>query len=318
MKYCAFGCTLESDEPLPELPPAPGSPAPRWRVFWHDSIRWPAALRWRTLWAAARADGGVAVARAAGTCFLRFDGLATAAIGRGRIALAPVHSADPEAVRHALLDQILPLALAAAGETVLHASAVAAGGAALLFAGGAGSGKSTLAAALSAGGAEVLADDGVLLERRGEAVWAVPSYRGLRLWPDAAAGTVVRGFSMAARPRRAAAIEKYRLVPRDAVICAPALPVAAVYTLHPGSGAPAFSRLTRRDTALELVRHAYTPEPAGRAGVVAHLDRAVSWSEGLDVWRLDAPRDLTSLPGLAAAVLAHAGARGASARLQTR
>lgn len=315
MKYRAFDRAVESDEPLPELPSAHGSGEPRFRVSWHAPIRWPSGLRWHRLWSGDGTDGGVAIARRGGTSFLRFDGVATAAIDRGRIALAPDPWVDPEAVRHALLDQILPLALAAEGETVLHASAVEADGAALLLLGGAGSGKSTLAAALSARGACVLADDGVLLERRGEDVWAVPSYRGLRLWPDAASSAGACGFSRPPRRDTTPIATKYRLVPADRDAGALSRPLAAAYSLGPGASI-AFARLSRRDAALEFVRHTFMPDVQGRTAVVARLDRAASWSGRLQIWRLDAPRDFAFLPQLARAVLAHAGACAASVRLQ--
>jgi hypothetical protein len=314
MRYCVFGRALESDEPLPELPPARASAEPRFTVSWHASVHCPSALRWRTLRAASGVVADVSIARADDLSFLRVAGLATAAFDRRRIAVAVDPAADRERVRHALLDQILPLALAADGETVLHASAVEADGAALLFLGSAGSGKSTLAAALSACGAGVMADDSVLLELRGEAGWAVPSYRGLRLWPDAAECAAARGFSIQPGRHRPRATAKYRLLPVDPGGHAQARPVAAAYTLATGA-AVAFTRLSRRDAALELVRHAFLPDVDSRATVLAHTDRATSWSGRLQIWRLDAPRDLTRLPGLARAVLAHAGSCGVSARL---
>lgn len=59
--------------------------------------------------------------------------------------------------------------------TVPHqASCVAVGSRGVLIEGEPGSGKSSLALALIDRGATLVGDDGVLLERRGERVWALP------------------------------------------------------------------------------------------------------------------------------------------------
>lgn len=60
-------------------------------------------------------------------------------------------------------------------ERLLHqASSVAVGGRAVLIEGPPGSGKSSLALALIDRGALLVGDDGVVLEARGYAVWALP------------------------------------------------------------------------------------------------------------------------------------------------
>jgi len=55
-----------------------------------------------------------------------------------------------------------------------QASCVAIGGRAVLIEGAPGSGKSSLALALIDRGAVLVGDDGVLLERRGTELWALP------------------------------------------------------------------------------------------------------------------------------------------------
>jgi hypothetical protein len=92
---------------------------------------------------------------------------------------------DDAALRHALLDQVIPRVLAAMGGTVLHASAVMVEGTAMLFAGPSGSGKSTMAARLVEAGYPLISDDAAALDVVGDR-WRVSlSYPGLRLWPDA-------------------------------------------------------------------------------------------------------------------------------------
>jgi hypothetical protein len=94
--------------------------------------------------------------------------------------------------------------------------------------------------------------------------------------------------------------------------------VTAGYAPHPGDARTSITRLSRRDAALALVRHAFTPDVESRAAILAHFDRAAVWAGRLEVWRLAAPRDLSQLPLLARAVLAHARSCRASVTLKDR
>jgi hypothetical protein len=87
--------------------------------------------------------------------------------------------------RHLLLNQILPLVLSRRDRLVLHAGAVSIGGEVFAFIGPTGSGKSTLVAACANAGAEVVADDSVVISRQGNQWMAWPSYPAIRLWSSA-------------------------------------------------------------------------------------------------------------------------------------
>ncbi|MBW8783139.1 MAG: HPr kinase/phosphatase C-terminal domain-containing protein [Novosphingobium sp.] len=83
---------------------------------------------------------------------------------------------------------------------VHQATCVALGGRALLIEGPPGAGKSSLALSLLDRGAELIGDDGVVLERRGDVVWASPPPNtagvlevrnvGLLPWPTVAEAPV--------------------------------------------------------------------------------------------------------------------------------
>lgn len=88
--------------------------------------------------------------------------------------------------RHLLLNQILPLVLSRRGRLVLHAGAVAINGHVVAFIGPTGSGKSTLVAACADAGAEVVADDSLVISLEGDRWMAWPSYPAIRLWESAA------------------------------------------------------------------------------------------------------------------------------------
>ena len=87
--------------------------------------------------------------------------------------------------RHLLLNQILPLALSRRGRLVLHAGAVSIRGEVFAFIGPTGSGKSTLVAACANAGAELVADDSVVITRSDNRWTAWPSYPAIRLWSSA-------------------------------------------------------------------------------------------------------------------------------------
>ena len=193
--YKVCGIRLRSAIALPELTRLAGrradcvvevsrGPLPPGRVDWFH--RWRMASR--PVW--------LRIGRRDGRYVLRFPDLADFEVspsGRHVVALAP-RSLPPETLRHLLLDQVLPLALGRMGLTPIHASAVHVPGlGTIAFAGGAGSGKSTLAAALAREGCTIVSDDCLVVSARRDGVWAIPSYRGVRLWPDAASRLGYRG-----------------------------------------------------------------------------------------------------------------------------
>lgn len=83
------------------------------------------------------------------------------------------------------------------GAACLHASAIAEGEYVTAFVGPSGSGKSTAAAARVLAGATLIAEDVLALIADG-GVRAVPSYAGIRLWPEA--GELLRGSRDAFAP----------------------------------------------------------------------------------------------------------------------
>jgi hypothetical protein len=95
----------------------------------------------------------------------------------------PLMGIDDAALRHLLLDQVLPRLVSGLGEIVVHASCVSRDGYTVAFVGSTGAGKSTLAAGFHDAGWSVLTDDCLLL-RGDEAINVSGSYAGIRLLPD--------------------------------------------------------------------------------------------------------------------------------------
>ena len=75
---------------------------------------------------------------------------------------------------------------------VLHAGAAADQRGAVAFVGAPGEGKSTLTGGFCVAGWRLVADDCLLLRQETGTLLAVPSYPGLRLWPDAATALFAR------------------------------------------------------------------------------------------------------------------------------
>ena len=94
----------------------------------------------------------------------------------------------------------------------------------LVILGDSGMGKSTLASAFACSGADVLSDDGVLLDFTPPRVRAVPGYPGLRLWPDSLGAL----FAIASAARRMRLNVPIRLMLtarlKPASECGPSLP----------------------------------------------------------------------------------------------
>jgi hypothetical protein len=210
-------------------------------------------------------------------------------------------------IRHLLLDQVIPMVLAHRGHLAIHASAVVTAGGVLAFAGKAGWGKSTLCASLARSGRPALADDCVVIEERRGRVVAVPSYPGLRLWPDAAralgrrhlGGQPVADYS-----------DKRRVDPRPGQTHRPrATPLSAIYVLAPPRTAKAvrIDRLTPREAVGRLLAHTHRLDVTDRVRLTTELDALGRLAGRVPVFELAFPRDLRHLR-LRAAVLRHAAA----------
>ena len=302
MMYRAYGRVLESDQPLPELDAASAGRADL-RLVWNATVHAPPGARWSTLWRFSSGEPWVTAARASNAHHFRFGRLAEFRVSAALIEMAPRGRVADATLRHLLLDQALPLALAAQGALVVHASAVSLQGRAALFAGRAGAGKSTLAALLARDGAPILADDGVLLEESAEGLRAVPSYPGLRLFSDSSAAAALKP----ARIEVSDDSTKRRVVQamRPDMFQSAAAPLGRIYVLSDG---PALSidRVTRRDAAIEILRHAYRADIDDAHALRRQLDAIAGVSSALDVWILTRPRDFSKAAEVARAVAAHA------------
>jgi hypothetical protein len=182
---------VRSSVPLPELPPAMANAHEQWEF----SVRRRAVPRkashaWFHHWYEDDRRCSLSFARISDGYCLRFHRAGDFEIAprRRRIQCTAPASVSARTIRHLFLNQVVPL-VATDRRLVLHASAVMHGSMATGFLGPGGAGKSTLAAALCQAGAHLVTDDALMLDRRGRTLRAIPTYAGLRLWPDAARDT---------------------------------------------------------------------------------------------------------------------------------
>lgn len=136
-----------------------------------------------------------------------------------------------------LVGPILSLVLHLRGAVMLHASAVRIGDFAVAFVGPQGAGKSTTAASFALAGYSVLTDD-VATVREDSAIFrVVPAYPRIRLWPESV--DMLFG-SPDALPKLTPNWGK-RYLDLDSVsyhFQSDALPLGAIYFLHPRNDAP--------------------------------------------------------------------------------
>jgi hypothetical protein len=299
--YHAYGRVVSSDIPLPELPVTTVGEADI-ELTWNALDR-TARGPWTVLWRFSSGEPWVSTSRANGLTHLRFSKFADCAVSPRHIAVCRRGHAAQATLRHLVLDQALPLVLAARGCLVVHASAVTDGTRAFVIAGTAGAGKSTLAALLARTGLEVLADDGVVIERVGGGrVVAVPSYPGLRLYSDSAiaADLVIEGGTDVAEYSR-----KLRFFPsRRAEDAVESIPLSAIYVLHPSVGRVSIQALSQRDAAIAVLAQSYRLDPGDSRALVAELDRIIAIAP--PAWRLSYPRDLLRAAEVVSALLSHA------------
>ena len=311
--YLVGDLTINSNIPLPELPPGNRS-GPQCSFCLADArAQQPVAYRWHHQWVLPNGVGWLAFARQGSDYLLRFPNIGDFLISAdGReVRCCPQPGTPLDTLRHLFLDQVVPLLLSKRGHLVLHASAVAAPEGTLGFVGASGQGKSTLALSFAKRGFPVLADDCLLLEERCDQLIAVPSYPGLRVWPEALSALVGNGASL---PRVAHYTTKKRLRLADVglPVSAGSLPLRRMYFLVPPEEAKQTTvvtteRLSPREAFMEMLKYAYLLDVNDRERLREQFDRLGRASALTAFYRLAFPRRLSLLPSVQDVILANLG-----------
>ena len=162
-----------------------------------------------------------------------------------------------------LLGPVMGFVLLLRGLVCLHASAIVVDGHAIALIGPAGAGKSTTAAAFAARGFNVLAEDVVTLDDRGDDFLVRPAYPCIRLWPASAA--TLYGSSSALPPLTPNWDKCYLDLTRGPVLETSRFentprPLAAIYLLGDRRDvpeAPFVTPLDRAEGLMSLVANTY-------------------------------------------------------------
>lgn len=215
-QYRAFGLSIASALPLPELPLEP-STAPADVEIVLGSVS-PDGI-----------PGGVPLSpvRWGGPQQYWIDepGVCRVLIERGvRITVEPVANADDGALRLVVLGVSMAAILYQRGYLILHGNAVAIGEGCIVCVGHSGAGKSTLCTEFIRRGFSLLADDVCAVAPDGT---VQPGYPRIKLWQDAAQKLDV---DTAALARLRQGPDKFSLPLEHQFVSKP-LPLRAVYTL---------------------------------------------------------------------------------------
>ena len=288
--YRFAGLIISSDFPMPELPRATGTPVVH--LSTGTRLRDDVPRQWCHSW---RVRGGPFWMRVAATGsghIVQFPGFAEFAVTPDAIVCHARTGVPSGTVRHLLLDQLIPALLGSRARLVLHASAVDIGARAIGFLGAAGAGKSTLAAALVRGGASLVTDDALVIDCGTSVPRAVPSYPGLRLWPDSAR---LVGVWRVRRTRVAHYTRKQRWSGAAVPYSDRPLPLGALYLVARGRSRGGIHLMSARQSIMALVRYSMMLDASDRSTVGFGFELASRLVEQIPVRRLVIPAGARAL-----------------------
>lgn len=292
--YRLYDLVLGTPVEFPELEPVDGPPG----LTLAFGPLAPLPDPWEDLWSRRDGEPWVRVQRVEAAYRIRYvdqvDFQYTATAGR---VVADILDCPAATFRHFFLDQVVPLILGFEA-LALHASAAVFDDRLVALIGKAGAGKSTLTAQLERHGHAVAADDGLLIRRGPEGFLAVPSYPGLRLWPDAIAmlGAAAPDEPVTERTAKRRVCTGLRL---DGGV----RPLATAFLLDEGAWDQlAIEPMSVRARTVALLEHTFCLERRDPRQLVVHLERVCAVGRALQVWRLRYPRRPDCWPDVVGAI----------------
>jgi hypothetical protein len=245
-------------------------------------------------------------AKIEGGYLLRFPAYADFIVSRdGRNVSCILRQNCPqETMRHLLLNQVIPIVLSHLGKLVLHASACRTPQGVMAFMGMTGMGKSTLAASFGLKGFAVLSDDCLLVQAHGDQVTSIPSYGGLRLWPESISAL----FEEEPELQPMAHYTDKKRVLFDQAVGVASLSLKAVYVLaQPENEAKEviITRLSPSKALLEIVKHTFQLDVTDHEKLGQAFKRYEWLAKSVPFFTLTYARDHAVLPSVNAAILKH-------------
>lgn len=265
---------------------------------------------WIQTWELPDQENWLNIAKTATGYLLRFPNFADFLVlsDGTTVQCYPVTDMPLETIKHLLLDQVIPLILNHRGKLVLHAGAVVLPEGAIAFLGASGFGKSTLTASLSQQGFPLLTDDCVLLKDVDEKILVIPSYPGLRLWPENAAALLSEEIELTNvahySSKRRLGWDTGHLNFTDEAVALRRLYVLSNPEEEIAPQEICITTLPPRDAYIEIFKHTFHLDITDYhrlAGEMSELSRLVTL--GL-VRKLSYPRELSLLPQVHEKILA--------------
>ena len=301
-RYRVCDLLVESSVPLPELSQVEeGSPECRFEVL-PSAEGFTGDIHWFHEWINADQETWLKLADRGEDYLLRFLDQGDFLISRdgSDIRFCPLPGTPESTIRHLFLDQVVPLVLSRRESLVLHASAILTPQGVIAFIGKSGQGKSTLAACFGQSGFRLISDDFLVLRKMAEDWVAIPSYPGVRLWPEASEGI----FS---GPPQSAEIAHYtdkRRVSDPALVPFAEGPSAlrCLYFLNDEGDAflpePAILPLRPREAFMKLVSCAFSLDVRDKVGLERQFEAIGQITTRLPCFQLEYARDFAMLPAV--------------------
>lgn len=293
MLYSAYGLTIQSALPLPELLPrqAGGVQAP------------DVQIRIASVPPDGLADGqplGEYYWASAHSVWMQIPNVGRFQVLKGcEILVDPQPDVDQDSIRVFLLGSAFGALLFQRGHLVLHGNAIRIGDHCLVCVGHSGAGKSTLAAGFMRRGYAVLADDVVPVD---DQCRALPGFPRIKLWQDVADQLMIDTSNLR---RIRPSIEKFNL-PVSAQDLSTPLPIRWVYILNRDDGDGIRIEPIRGMQRFQALREdTYMPHFLDATGQKSeHLKRCGKLAGTARLARITRPQDGFHLDPMVDAILA--------------
>lgn len=301
-RYRLCELLVESSVPLPELTQVEGgTPDCRFEVL-PCAEGFTEDVHWFHQWADADKETWLKLADHGEDFLLRFPDRGDFLISQdGRdIRCRPLPGTPQSTIRHVFLDQIVPLVLSRRESLVLHASAILTRQGVIAFLGKSGQGKSTLAAYFGQSGFRLMSDDYLALRKRADDWVAIPSYPGVRLWPETSDGI----FSVPPHSTEIAHYTDKRRVNDPALVPFAEGPSAlrCLYFLNDEGGdflaEPAILPLRPREAFMKLVSCAFSLDVRDKVRLERQFVAIGQITAQLPCFHLEYARDFAMLPAV--------------------
>lgn len=311
MLYKICGFVIESDIPLPELPCADGK-EPEWTFQLFPAQEAESVfVQWFHHWRLPTGEIWLSFAKQGSAYLLRFPELADFIVCgyEKELRCYPGLGTPLATIRHLLLDQVIPVALATLGRLVLHASAVVTSVGAIAFSGISGWGKSSLTASFIQQGFPLLTDDCLVLEEKEKQIFAIPSYPGVRLWDDVVSALFEheQGLSDVAHYTDKKRLGLNGLNNNQLRFCSDSVPLKRIYILAPpdvgNTKAINITPISSQEVFIELVSYAYKLDITDREKLKQEFDCLGRVAALPLFYRLAFPRDFSLLPVVRESIL---------------